>query len=164
MKIGIIGAGRIGGTAAGLFARAGHEVALSNSRGPASLSDLVATINRDAGGSRVHASTVADAARFGDLVLLAAPWRAQDALPDPNIVRAKIVIDAMNAYGESGGFWWHFVKLNGSGFLVCATALTLWLLLWRRIRRLATRQRWLAVLVCALVVATDLVFFIKYIR
>src|SRR6185436_3882232 len=82
MKIGIIGAGRIGSTAAGLFARAGHEVALSNSRGPASLSDLVATINREAGGSRVHASTVADAARFGDLVLLAAPWRAQDALPD----------------------------------------------------------------------------------
>jgi predicted dinucleotide-binding enzyme len=110
MKIGIIGAGRIGSTAAGLFARAGHEVALSNSRGPASLSDLVATINREAGGSRVHASTVADAARFGDLVLLAAPWRAQDALPDPNIVRAKIVIDAMNAYGESGGL----VDLGGS--------------------------------------------------
>ena len=34
MKIGIIGAGNIGGTAAQLFADAGHQVAVSNSRGP----------------------------------------------------------------------------------------------------------------------------------
>jgi predicted dinucleotide-binding enzyme len=102
MKIGIIGAGHIGGTAAGLFARAGHEVALSNSRGPASLEDLVATINREVGGSRVRAATAAEAARVGEIVLLAAPWRAQEALPGPELVRGKIVIDAMNPYGPSG--------------------------------------------------------------
>src|SRR5262249_5451467 len=110
MKIGIIGAGRIGGTAAGLFGRAGHDVGLSNSRGPASLSDLVSTINREVGGSRVEAGSVADAALFGDLVLLAAPWRAQDALPDPKIVGGKIVIDAMNPYTASGDL----VDLGGS--------------------------------------------------
>jgi len=103
MKIGIIGAGHIGGTAARIFARAGHEIAVSNSRGPASLEDLVATINREIGGSRVRAATVADAARFGEIVLLAAPWRAQEALPDPELVRGKIVIDAMNPYSASGG-------------------------------------------------------------
>jgi 8-hydroxy-5-deazaflavin:NADPH oxidoreductase len=102
MKLGIIGAGRIGGTAARLFARAGHEVVLSNSRGPASLEDLVATINREVGGSRVGAATAAEAAKFGEIVLLAAPWRAQEALPGPELVRGKIVIDAMNAYGASG--------------------------------------------------------------
>src|SRR5262249_11201160 len=110
MKIGIIGAGRIGGTAAGLFGRAGHDVGLSNSRGPASLSDLVSTINREVGGSRVEAGSVADAALFGDLVLLAAPWRAQDGLPDPKIVGGKIVIDAMNPYTASGDL----VDLGGS--------------------------------------------------
>lgn len=103
MKIGIIGAGHIGGTIARLFARAGHEVLLSNSRGPASLEEPVATINREVGGSRVRAATAAEAAKLGEIVLLAAPWRAQEALPDPELVRGKIVIDAMNPYSGSGG-------------------------------------------------------------
>ena len=111
MKIGIIGAGRIGGTAARLFGVAGHDVVLSNSRGPASLSDLVASINRDVGEARVQAATAADAAKFGDIVMLAAPWRADEALPDPNLVRGKIVIDAMNPYDASGTV----IKLGGSG-------------------------------------------------
>ena len=41
MRIGIVGAGMIGGTAARLFVRAGHEVAVSNSRGPETLRGLV---------------------------------------------------------------------------------------------------------------------------
>ena len=40
-RIGIIGAGHIGGTLAGLFVDAGHEVAVSNSRGPETLAGLV---------------------------------------------------------------------------------------------------------------------------
>jgi predicted dinucleotide-binding enzyme len=98
MKIGIIGAGMIGGTAARLFARAGHDVAISNSRGPASLKDLVAEI-----GPRGHAMTVEEAARFGDVVLLAVPWRTPDALPPTRSVAGKIVIDAMNPYSAGGG-------------------------------------------------------------
>jgi predicted dinucleotide-binding enzyme len=102
MKIGIIGAGRIGGTLARLFARAGHDVALSNSRGPASLAETVETINREAGSSRVRATTADEAAEFGELVLLAAPWRSLDKLPNAETLRGKIVVDAMNPYGASG--------------------------------------------------------------
>ena len=97
MNIGIIGAGHIGGTAARLFTKAGHEVAISNSRGPASLRSLATEI-----GPRTHAMRVDDAARFGSLILLAVPWRAPEALPAPEMVTGKTVIDAMNPYGSGG--------------------------------------------------------------
>ena len=97
MKIGIIGAGKIGATAARLFVGAGHEVALSNSRGPASLAEIVTEL-----GSRATAMTVADAARWSDAILLAVPWWKPDALPPADAVAGKIVIDAMNPYAEDG--------------------------------------------------------------
>jgi len=97
-KIGIIGAGKIGATAAKLFVDAGHEVAVSNSRGPQSLQDLVRTL-----GPRAHAMTVDAAARWADVVLLAVPWRSPEALPPPGTVKGKIVIDAMNPYTKDGG-------------------------------------------------------------
>jgi predicted dinucleotide-binding enzyme len=96
-KIGIIGAGMIGATAAQLFVDAGHDVAISNSRGPASLAPLVGQL-----GPRAHAMTVAEAARWGDVVLLAVPWRSPEALPPADAVTGKIVIDAMNPYGKDG--------------------------------------------------------------
>ena len=98
MKIGIVGAGKIGATAARLFVGAGQEVALSNSRGPESLRRLVSEL-----GPKSHAMTVDDAARFAEMVLLAVPWRTPEALPSPATVRGKIVIDAMNPYAASGG-------------------------------------------------------------
>jgi 8-hydroxy-5-deazaflavin:NADPH oxidoreductase len=98
MKIGIIGAGRIGGTVARLFVNAGHDVALSNSRGPDSLRELVTKL-----GSRPHATTVEDAAAFGEVILLATPWRSPEALPPPARVAGKVVIDAMNPYSATGG-------------------------------------------------------------
>jgi predicted dinucleotide-binding enzyme len=98
MRIGIIGSGMIGGTAARLLVRAGHEVAISNSRGPESLRELVAEL-----GPRARAATVEAAAEFGDVVLLAVPWRKPEALPSPTLVAGKTVIDAMNPYSESGG-------------------------------------------------------------
>jgi len=97
MNIGIIGAGHIGSTAARLFAKAGHQVAISNSQGPASLRGLTAEI-----GPQVHPMKVDDAARFGSIVLLAVPWRSPEALPAPETVAGKIVIDAMNPYGPKG--------------------------------------------------------------
>jgi 8-hydroxy-5-deazaflavin:NADPH oxidoreductase len=97
MKIGIIGAGNIGATVAGLFTRAGHEVAISNSRGPESLKDLVAEL-----GEHAHAATVEDAAGFGDVVLLAIPWRTPEGLPSAETLKGKIVIDAMNPYTVDG--------------------------------------------------------------
>jgi 8-hydroxy-5-deazaflavin:NADPH oxidoreductase len=100
MKIGMIGSGRIGAAAARLFAAAGHETAISNSRGPDSLRDLVAEL-----GSRSSARDVNGAARFGDVVLLAVPWHLTNALPVPELLRGKIVIDAMNPYRPEGGFF-----------------------------------------------------------
>src|SRR5262249_5392051 len=98
MKIGIIGAGKIGATVARLFIAAGNEVALANSRGPDSLRSLVQEL-----GPHAHAMTVDDAVKFGDIVLLMVPWRAPEALPSPAAVNGKIVIDAMNPYTATGG-------------------------------------------------------------
>jgi predicted dinucleotide-binding enzyme len=100
MKIGILGAGNIGATAARLFVSAGHEVALSNSRGPETLQELVTQL-----GPRAQAVTIAEAAKFGDVILLAVPWRSPEALPHPELLRNKIVIDAMNPYRPDGGFY-----------------------------------------------------------
>lgn len=98
MNIGIIGAGHVGGSAAWLFANAGHEVAISNSRGPSSLASLVAEI-----GVKARALSTDDAASFGEVVFLAVPWRSPEALPSPKTTTGKIVIDAMNQYKQGGG-------------------------------------------------------------
>ena len=98
MRIGIVGAGNIGGTTARLLARAGHQVAVSNSRGPETLAPLVEEL-----GPAARAATVEEAARFGEVVLLAVPWRSPEALPPAELLEGKIVIDAMNPYAEGGG-------------------------------------------------------------
>src|SRR5262249_42341891 len=100
MKIGILGAGRIGATAARLFVAAGNQVAICNSRGPESLQALAAEL-----GPQARAATLGEAAAFGEAVLLAVPWHRADALPPSNLVRGKIVIDAMNPYKPEGGFY-----------------------------------------------------------
>jgi predicted dinucleotide-binding enzyme len=97
VKIGIIGSGNIGGTAARLFAKAGHDVAVSNSRGPESLKSLVASI-----GGKARAATVEEAVAFGDVVLLALPWRDRRELPPAARFAGKIVIDATNPYTPDG--------------------------------------------------------------
>jgi 8-hydroxy-5-deazaflavin:NADPH oxidoreductase len=97
MKIGIIGSGHIGGTLARHFAKAGHQVGVSNSRGPGSLAGLVQSI-----GPNACAMSVEEAAKFGEAVVLAAPWRTPEALPRPEWVAGKIVIDAMNPYSSQG--------------------------------------------------------------
>jgi hypothetical protein len=97
MKIGIIGSGNIGATAAKLFANAGHEVAISNSRGPESLTSLINSI-----GANIKAKTVEDAIKFGEVILLAIPWRKRkELLPASKLFDGKIVIDAMNPYSEN---------------------------------------------------------------
>lgn len=98
MRIGIIGTGSIGGTLARLWTTAGHEIAVANSRGPGSLTDLVGSL-----GPLAHAMTVEDAAAFGEIVVLAVPFRRLEALPRPELVMGKVVVDAMNPYAEGGG-------------------------------------------------------------
>jgi 8-hydroxy-5-deazaflavin:NADPH oxidoreductase len=69
MVVGILGAGRMGRTLARLLAGAGHNVRLANSRGPASLSDVVAEL-----GSRAEAVAARDVAAGADVVVLATRW------------------------------------------------------------------------------------------
>jgi 8-hydroxy-5-deazaflavin:NADPH oxidoreductase len=95
MNIGILGAGRIGATAAELFAKAGHSVALSNSKGPASLAVSAEKLG-------VRAVTAEEAVKFGDVVLIAVPWTKRHTLPAAQLFENKVTIDAMNAYGPRG--------------------------------------------------------------
>ncbi|MGH2995612.1 MAG: NADPH-dependent F420 reductase [Gaiellaceae bacterium] len=103
MRIGIIGAGKIGGTLAGQFVGAGHEVAVSNSRGPATLENLVAEL-----GERAQALTVEDAARFGDVVVVSVPFGRYRELPTDGVA-GKVVIDTNNYYPGRDG---HFEELD----------------------------------------------------
>jgi 8-hydroxy-5-deazaflavin:NADPH oxidoreductase len=88
--IGFIGSGRIGGALAQLAVAAGHEVVLSNSRGPQSLREIVARL-----GSRAHAASVTEAASAGDLVLVTIPIRAYRQIPVAPL-RGRVVIDTLN--------------------------------------------------------------------
>jgi len=97
MKIGIIGSGNIGANAARQFVRAGHEVALSNSRGGRGLEALVKEL-----GDKAHATTIEDAAKFGEVVLIAIPFGTYKTLPS-DAFKGKVVIDAGNYYPERDG-------------------------------------------------------------
>ena len=97
MDIGIVGSGRIGETLARLFVGAGHEVMLSNSRGPRSLEALT-----DELGSRAHAGDVEETAQSGEVVVLALPFRSRGSLPSGDLFAGTIVVDATNPYTESG--------------------------------------------------------------
>jgi 8-hydroxy-5-deazaflavin:NADPH oxidoreductase len=93
----VVGSGKIGATAARLFISAGHEVVIANSRGPQSLGSLVVGLGRS-----VRAGTVGEAARFGEVVLVAVPVRVFGELPAKRFV-GKIVIDATNYYPQRDG-------------------------------------------------------------
>lgn len=97
MKIGIIGSGNVGVTLAQLFAKAGYEVAISNSRGPASLEGTVKSL-----GPGVRAMTVQDAAAFGEVVIEAIPYGRYSALPQREL-QGKIVVSASNYDQERDG-------------------------------------------------------------
>jgi len=97
MKIGIIGAGHIGGTLAELFVKAGHQVAIANSRGPATLAGLV-----DRLGDNATSRTVEDVRDFGDIVVVSIPLGKIGELPVEGW-DGKIVIDTNNYYPERDG-------------------------------------------------------------
>ena len=95
--IGFIGAGNIGGQVARLAVAAGHEVVLSNSRGPETLSALVAEL-----GPRARAATVEEAARAGDIVVVSIPLKSIGQVPVAPLA-GKIVIDTNNYYPQRDG-------------------------------------------------------------
>ena len=97
MRIGIIGAGNIGGTLARLFVRAGHDVAVSNSRLPETLSALVAEI-----GEGAQAMQPAEAAAFGEIVVVAIPFGRYREVPAEPLYN-KVVVDTNNYFERRDG-------------------------------------------------------------
>ena len=96
MRIGIVGAGRIGGNCARQFARGGHEVKLSFARHPGRLESLAAAI-----GERASVGTPSEATEFAEVVVLSVPWDlVDDALAQAGSLDGKIVIDTTNQYGS----------------------------------------------------------------
>jgi 8-hydroxy-5-deazaflavin:NADPH oxidoreductase len=101
MRLGVIGAGHIGGNIARRAALAGYDVTVSFARDRSGLSALAAEI----GGA---AAEPAEAAR-ADLVVLSVPWGAIDeALVQAGSLAGRIVIDTTNQFGRGG-----WLDLNG---------------------------------------------------
>ncbi len=98
-KIGIIGAGHVGGTLGTLWAKAGDEV-LFASRHPDELKDLAAKA-----GPNAKTGTPAEAAAFGDVVLIAVPYTAfaDVAKAEDAALQGKVVLDASNAIDDRDG-------------------------------------------------------------
>lgn len=98
--IAFIGAGNIGGTVARLAVAAGHEVVVSNSRGPETLADLVADL-----GPSARAVTAEEAAKAADVVVLSIPLKAVAALPHDvrEALSGRTVIDTSNYYPQRDG-------------------------------------------------------------
>ena len=95
--VGFIGSGMIGGTVARLSVAAGHDVIMSNSRGPDTLQDLVADL-----GPRARAATGKEAAAEAGLVVVSIPLRAYASLP-AGALAGKVVMDTCNYYPQRDG-------------------------------------------------------------
>jgi 8-hydroxy-5-deazaflavin:NADPH oxidoreductase len=95
--IGIIGAGHIGSQIARLAVENGYNVMISNSRGPETLSALVAEL-----APKAHAATAVEAAKAGDIVVVSVPLKNYRKVPVEPLA-GKIVIDTDNYYPERDG-------------------------------------------------------------
>ena len=94
LRIGIIGAGNIGGTLTRRLTDLGHDVAVANSRGPESLADLAAVTG-------AKAVTASEAARDKDVVIVTIPEKHIPDLPSGLFDRARenvVVVDTGNYY------------------------------------------------------------------
>jgi 8-hydroxy-5-deazaflavin:NADPH oxidoreductase len=119
MRIGIVGAGMIGSTVAKLWLDAGHEVRLS-SRHPEDLQPLVKRLGKGA-----SAGTPAEAAEFGEVVMLTVPLAsvpdiARDLAP---LLSTKIVLDTGNAYEKRDGEVAHLATRHPQGSAAWAAAM-----------------------------------------
>jgi predicted dinucleotide-binding enzyme len=100
MKIGIVGAGRIGGNLASLWAKKRHSVMLSYSREPENLEQRASVI-----GELASVGSVQEAAEFGEVVLFSVPWaRIDEVLGEigSEALDGKVVIDTTNQFGPDG--------------------------------------------------------------
>ncbi|MGI3786023.1 MAG: NADPH-dependent F420 reductase [Janthinobacterium lividum] len=95
--IGFIGSGNIGTTVAKLAVDAGYDVVLSNSRGPETLTEVVAEL-----GPKARAASSTEAAEAGDLVVFTIPLGKIEQV-DPAALAGKVVLDTCNYYPERDG-------------------------------------------------------------
>src|SRR5438094_2291619 len=96
MKIGVIGAGAVGGTLARLLAKLGNQVSIANSRGPESLTALATEIG-------ASPASVVDAAKAAEIVIVAIPTKAVADLPQSlfaNVPGSVVVVDTGNYHPE----------------------------------------------------------------
>lgn len=100
---GIIGSGHIGSQVARALTALGENVVIANSRGPASLTDLI-----DELGPLARAATVEEAAEAGEVVVVTVPLRAYREIPAAPLA-GKVVIDTNNYYWERDG---HIAELD----------------------------------------------------
>ena len=99
MRIGIIGAGQIGGTLARRLTALGHDVSIANSRGPETLAALAAETG-------AKAVTVEQAARAGNVVIVAMPEKNIPRLPArlfDGVPADVVVVDTGNYYPTRDG-------------------------------------------------------------
>jgi hypothetical protein len=97
MIIGFVGSGHIGSTVARLAVERGHQVVLSNSRTPDTLSAVV-----DSLGPNARAATAAEAAAAGEIVVVSVPFGRYKEVPAQPLA-GKIVVDTNNYYPERDG-------------------------------------------------------------
>lgn len=95
--LGIIGAGHIGSQVARAAVKAGYDVVIANSRGPETLTDLVAEL-----GPKARAATAEEAGSAGDVVVVTVPLHAVEQIPVEPLA-GKIVLDTNNYYFERDG-------------------------------------------------------------
>jgi predicted dinucleotide-binding enzyme len=95
--IGVIGAGHIGSQVARLAVASRYKIVISNSRGPETLTGLVAEL-----GPNARAGTVLEAAQSGDIVVVSVPLKNYRAIPVEPLA-SKVVIDTNNYYPERDG-------------------------------------------------------------
>jgi predicted dinucleotide-binding enzyme len=95
--LGIIGAGNIGSQVARAAIAAGYDVVISNSRGPETLTGLVAEL-----GPKARAATAEEAAAAADVAVVAVPLKNYEQVPVEPLA-GKIVIDTNNYYFERDG-------------------------------------------------------------
>jgi predicted dinucleotide-binding enzyme len=111
IRIGIIGTGNIGGALARHWVDAGHEVLIS-SRHPEALEPLAAEL-----GPRARAGTPAEAAEFGDVVLVSVPYSAmpQVGAEYGALLAGKVVLDTSNPVARRDGAITEYALGLGSG-------------------------------------------------
>ena len=95
--IGLIGAGHIGSQLARAAIAHGHDVVVSNSRGPETLADLVSEL-----GASARAGTPAEAAEAADIAVVTTPVHAIGSVPAAPLA-GKPVIDTNNYYAQRDG-------------------------------------------------------------